>query len=66
MNNCKVNYISLGQFGTFNNIYQTAKILISRGYDVSYFGVFEGLNYRVLSGLNVSEAFAETTLSPNK
>lgn len=66
MNNPKVNYITLGQFGTFNHIYQISKILISRGYDVSYFGVFEGLNHRVLTGLNVSEAFMERTLSPNK
>jgi glycosyltransferase involved in cell wall biosynthesis len=66
LDNLKVNYITPGQFGTFNHIYQIAKILISRGYDVSYFGVFEGLKHRDLFGLNVCEAFSETEPSSKR
>lgn len=50
-----INYISIGQFGTFNHIYQTAKILISRNYHFSFFGINEKLFERKLKGVELFE-----------
>lgn len=61
-----INYITIGQFGTFNHIYQTAKILISRNYRFSFFGVNENLSERKLKGVEVLEVRSNHSLKQKR
>ena len=65
MNSVRVNYISIGQFGTFNHIYQIAQRLLCMNISVAYFGIAEGYKLRALPGLNVCEVGGESS-SPYK
>jgi len=61
-----INYISIGQFGTFNHIYQTAKILISRNYRFSFFGINEKLAERKLKGVEIFEVKSNNHLNQKR
>jgi len=63
MNGIKVNYISIGQFGTFNHIYQMAGRLLFKNISVGYFGIAEGSKARVLPTLKVYEVNGESSSS---
>jgi glycosyltransferase involved in cell wall biosynthesis len=63
MNSVRVNYISIGQFGTFNHIYQIVQRLLYMNISVAYFGIAEGFKVRALPGLKVFEVGGESSSS---